>query len=137
MGHCEVNFRDEYGSGKVSYWCDELGRLLEFSKSQPQGAYATFIHRQQGKFNYYMRTIPEMHENMLKIDEKIGNVLLLSLLGEEVTKKENLLYCLSVRMGGLGISNFFEKCKHDYDASKKVSKPLTNLIIQQSENYHL
>ena len=78
-----------------------------------------------------------MHENMLKIDEKIGNVLLLSFLGEEVTKKENLLYCLSVRMGGLGISNFFEKCKHDYDASKKVSKPLTNLIIQQSENYHL
>ena len=36
-------------------------------------------------------------------------------------------------MGGLGISNFSEKCKHDYDASKKGSKPLTNLIIQQSE----
>ena len=36
-------------------------------------------------------------------------------------------------MGGLGISNFSKKCKHNYDASKKVSKPLTNLIIQQSE----
>ena len=36
-------------------------------------------------------------------------------------------------MGCLGISNFSDKCKHDYDASKKVSKPLTNLIIQQSE----
>ena len=78
-----------------------------------------------------------LYQISFNLDEKIGNVLLLSLLGEEVTKKENLLYCLSVRMGSLGISNFFEKRKHDYDASKKVSKPLTNLIIHQSENYHL
>ena len=35
-------------------------------------------------------------------------------------------------MVGLGISNFSEKCKHDY-ASKKVSKSLANLIIQQPE----
>ena len=80
-----------------------------------------------------MRTIPEMYEHMLKADEKIENVLLPSLLGEEVTKKEKRLYSLPVRMGGLGISNFSEKGKHDYDASKKVSKPLTILIIQPSE----
>ena len=80
-----------------------------------------------------MRTIPEMHEHMLKGDEKIENILLPSFLEEEVTKKEKLLYSLPVRMGGLGISDFSEKCKHDYDASKNVSKPLTNLIIQQSK----
>ena len=80
-----------------------------------------------------MRTIAEMHEHMLKVDEKIENVLLPSLLGEELTRKEKLLYSLPVKMGCLGISNFSDKCKHDYDASKKVSKPLTNLIIQQSE----
>ena len=80
-----------------------------------------------------MRTIAEMHEHVLKVDEKIENVLLPSLLGEELTRKEKLLYSLPVKMGCLGISNFSDKCKHDYDASKKVSKPLTNLIIQQSE----
>ena len=61
-----------------------------------------------------------MHEHMLKVDEKIENVLLPSILGEEVTKSEKRLYSLPVRMGGLGISNFSEKCKYDYDASKKV-----------------
>ena len=80
-----------------------------------------------------MRTIPEIHERILKVDEKIENVLLPSLLVEGVTKNEKLLYSLPVRMGGLGISNFSEKCNHDYDALKKVSKPLTSLIIQQSE----
>ena len=74
-----------------------------------------------------------MHESMLKADEKIENVLLLSLLGEEVTKKEKILYSLPVRMSGLGASNFSEKRNHEYDTSKKVWKPLTNLITQQSE----
>ena len=56
-----------------------------------------------------------------------------SILGEEATNNEKLLHSVPVRMGGLGISNFPEKCKHDYDASKKVSKPSTDLIIQQSK----
>ena len=127
------NFRDEYAAGKVSDSCDELRRLSKIAKSQPQTAYTAFIHRQQGKFHYFMRTIPKIHERMLKVDEKIENVLLPSLLVEEVTNSEKLLYSLPVRMGGLGISNFSEKCNHDHDASKKVSKPLTNLITQQSE----
>ena len=53
--------------------------------------------------------------------------------GKKLQRKKNLLYSLPARMGGLGIFKFSEKCKHGYDASKKVSKPLTNLIIQQSE----
>ena len=60
----------------------------------------------------------EMHESMLKADEKIENVLLPSLLGEEVTKKEKILYSLPVRMSGLGASIFSEKPNHEYDASK-------------------
>ena len=65
------SFRDEYAPGKVSDWCDELDRLSEIAKSQPQASYTAFIHGQQGKFNYFMRTIPEMHEHMLEVDEKI------------------------------------------------------------------
>ena len=97
------NFRDEYASSKVNNWCDESDRLLEIAKSQPQAVYTEFTHGQQGKLNYFMRTIPEMHKHMLKVDEKIENVLLPSLLGEEVTKKGKLLYSVPVRMGGLGI----------------------------------
>ena len=100
-------FRDEYASAKVTDWCDELDGLLVIAKSQLQAAYTAFIHGQQGKFNYFMRTIPERHEQMLKVDEKIENVLLPSPLGEQVTKKEKFLYSLPVRMGGLGISIFF------------------------------
>ena len=40
------NFRDEYASGKVNDWCDELDRLSEIAKSQPQAAYTAFIHGQ-------------------------------------------------------------------------------------------
>ena len=54
------------------------------------------------------------------MDAKIENLLWPSLPGKVVTKKEKLLYSLPVSMGGLGISSFSEKCKHDYYASKKV-----------------
>ena len=43
-----------------------------------------------------MRTIPGMHEHMLKVDEKIENVVLPSLLVEEVTKKGKPLYSLQL-----------------------------------------
>ena len=65
---CLKRFCDEYASGKVSDCCSELDRLSEISKSQPQAAYTAFIHGQQGKFSYSMRTIQEMHDHMLKLD---------------------------------------------------------------------
>ena len=65
---CLKRFCDEYASGKVSDWCGELDRLSEIFKSQPQAAYTAFIHGQPGKFSYFMRTIQEMHEHMLKLD---------------------------------------------------------------------
>ena len=43
-----------------------------------------------------MRTIPGMNEHMLKVDEKIENVVLPSLLVEEVTKKGKPLYSLQL-----------------------------------------
>ena len=50
-----------------------------------------------------------------------------------VYKKRKTLHNLPVRMGGLGISHFSEKSKHDYYDSINVLKPLTNSIIPQSE----
>ena len=79
-----------------------------------------------------MRTIPEVHKHMLKVDEKIENILLPSLLGEEVTKKKNFCILFLLELG-IAVSNFSEKCKHDDAASKKFSKLLTNLITQQSK----
>ena len=65
------HFRNEYVKEKVENWCEEIETLSKFAKSEPQAAFAAFTHGQQSKFNYFMRTIPEMEEHMTLIDEKL------------------------------------------------------------------
>ena len=73
-------YRNQYSAEKVAGWCDEIDVLSSFAKSQPQAAYAAFTHGQQSKFNYCMRTLPEMEEHMKIVDEKIENTFLPALL---------------------------------------------------------
>ncbi len=41
---------------------------------------------------------------------------------------------LPVRFGGLGIQDPSETAQHEYDASIKITKPLTELIYQQNKS---
>ena len=127
-------FRNEYVESKVSDWCDELDKLSEFAKSQPQAAYAAFVHGQQSKFNYFMRTIPEMEAHMKAMDEKIESKFLPALLDCEISPLERRLFSLPTRLGGLGIHLYAEKSKNDFDSSCKISKPLTSVIIRQGND---
>ena len=73
------NFRSDYITGKVKEWCDEIQKLSEYSKSQPQAAYSAFCHGVQHKYTYFMRTIPEMENFMQPLDNMINETLLLFL----------------------------------------------------------
>ena len=54
-------FCEKYTSDKVKNWCDEIERLSEFANSQPQTAYAAFIHGELHKYTYFIRTIPHIN----------------------------------------------------------------------------
>ena len=128
------NFKQQYVSDKVKDWCEELDKLSEFALSQPQAVYAAFIHGEQHKFSYFLRTIPEMENFMIDVDSKIENTLLPAILDEKISPTERELYSLPTRLGGLGIPFYAQKAKVDFDSSSKISRPLTVTIINQSEN---
>lgn len=50
------NFCEKYASDKEKNWSEEIERLPEFVKSQPQAAYATFIQGELHKYTYFMPT---------------------------------------------------------------------------------
>ena len=58
-------FKDEYVKAKVVEWCKEITKLSEISKKQPHAAFSAYIHGQQHRFTYFLRTIEGM-ENYLK-----------------------------------------------------------------------
>ena len=57
-----VDFWHDYAEEKVSGGCEEVKKLSEFAITQPHASLAAFIHGEQHKFRYFMRTIPGMEE---------------------------------------------------------------------------
>ena len=124
-------FRSEYAIEKVKKWCDEIEKLCIYAKSQPQAAYAAFIHGEQHKFCYFLRTIQGMSQFMQPLDKLINDKFIPTLLDSSITQTERDLFSLPVRLGGLGIPIFTEKATSDYENSKKLTAPLAAIIVLQ------
>ena len=48
--------------------------LADIAKTQPHAAYSAFIHGEQHKYTYFLRTIAGISENLKPLDEVIENV---------------------------------------------------------------
>ena len=82
------SFRVQYVSEKVNTWCKEVEKLSEFAKTQPHAAFSAFIHGEQHKFTYFMRTIPGMEEHLIPLDKVINDKFLPALFGSRISSVE-------------------------------------------------
>ena len=67
-----TEFKTEYIQEKVSAWCDEIKKLAEIAKSQPHAAYSAYVHGQQHKYGYFMRTISNIDQHLKPLDDAIN-----------------------------------------------------------------
>ena len=123
-------FHQEYAEKKMSKWCSEVERLAEFAKTQPQAAYAAFIHGEMHRFTYFLRTIPNMSGYLQPLDDVIENKFLPAILGStSITATERNLYSLPIKSGGLGIPILQDKADQDYSTSVQITAPLAAIMI--------
>ena len=126
------SFKEEYCSDLCSKWMNELQKLSEFAKSEPQAAYAAYCHGYKSKFTYFMRTIEGLENYMEPIEQLITNKFLPLLVDDvSVSDNERLIYSLPTKDGGLGINIIDEECKTQYKASSMFTLPLVRKIILQ------
>ena len=118
---------------KVSKWCREIENLAEVAKSQPHAAYSAFIHGQQHKFTYFLRTIAGITSCLEPLDEVINNKFIPTLFGREVTESEREVISLPIREGGLGLRNVSLNADRSYRASSQITRLLIQHIIEQSD----
>ena len=128
------DFRKIYATEKVQEWCDEIEKLSEYAKTQPQAAYAAFCHGEVHKYTYFMRTIPNMDNYLKPLDEQISTKFIPSLLQSITTEEERKFYSLHIRFGGLGIPIISETAIEHYNASKKITAPLVSLMLLQGNS---
>ena len=74
-----------------------MEKLSVIAKSQPQAAFAAYIHGEQHKFSYFLRTIPGMENLLEPLDNIIDKQFISTLLGSDaISEAERNLYLLPI-----------------------------------------
>ena len=127
------NFKEEYINEKVQKWVANIEALGEIAKSEPHAAYAAYLHAEQHKYTYFKRTIADISQNLKPVDDAISNTFIPSLFGCEVNENERNILSLPIKEGGLGLRKVGENCAESFAASIKITQPLINEILNQSD----
>ena len=132
------SFKDQYVTEKVEEWIEELEALEAIAQIDPHIAYCAYVFAIQHRYNYVLRTIPNITEHLLKLDEAIDKHLVKQLFkNHEVTQLERTWISLPPRLGGLGISIISEIAPFCYQNSRLMTEGLVNDIKNQhkSDNF--
>ena len=112
--------------------------LVSIAKSQPQAAYTGFTAGFKHKMTYYIRTIPNIAEELKPLDEKISSQFIPAITdGHHCTQADRSLLSLPVRMGGMAIPVFAEMCDVEFQNSTLATNQLTTRIRQQQHEYDI
>ena len=128
-------FRDEFVSGKVKSWCKEVELLSQAALSHPHAAFAAYIHGQASKWTYISRTIPGIGHLLEPLEQVIQEKFIPAITGRpSCSKIERSLLALPARMGGLGLTIPSADAEHCYEASSKITAPITAMIALQGKD---
>ena len=127
-------FKNSYIDDKVAKWKRNIERLAEIAQSQPHAAYAAFIHAEQHKYTYFLRTIPGISANLKPLDDAISDLFIPALFGNEIDENTRDILSLPIRDGGLGIKKVRMSSDVAYETSSQLTLPLTKQIFQQSSS---
>ena len=127
---------EEYAKELLADWISQLQELTKIAKSEPQAAYSAFITGFKHKITYYIRTMPNMSENIRPLDEYLTNHFIPAITeGHILSDADRKLISLPVRLGGLGIPIYQEISTCEYEFSRKGTSLLTPRIVAQEQTY--
>ena len=131
-------FKNEYVAKKIEDWITQIETLAKIAWVEPHLAYIAFVYGMQNKFTYTMRTLPNIKEQLVKLDKAINESLLAALFkGRKLTDNERMLVSLPTRLGGLGIRIPSEISRNQYENSVLITRQLTEHIILQKERIEI
>ena len=124
-----------YVSSKVEGWIAEIMRLSAIASTQSHAAYAAFTHGFSGHWTYISRTIPDIQDLHLPLENAIHRHFITAVTKRLVSSKiERELLALPVRLGGMGINNPTKESTYAFEASERITAPLVVLILAQEIN---
>ena len=127
-------FKNEYIDNKIEQWSEEIKVLANIAKTEPHLAYAAFTHGYKHKFTYFMRTIPNISENMKKLDQVIDEILITAIFnGKRLSELDRQLIALPVKCGGMAMPIVSTMSDVQYSNSRSLTNNLVSSIVKQNE----
>ena len=128
------SFKHKFVKKKITSWVKDVEELSVVAKEEPQIAYSAFTKGLSSRWCYIQRTIEGISELFKPLEDAISKSLIPAILGREVSAVERDMLALPLRYGGLGIQNPEKTSDREYVASKKITKQLTELIVNQDQD---
>ena len=127
-------FKENYVKTKVEEWVAELQKLAEIAKTEPQAAYTAFTFGIKHRWNFIMRTVPNIEHLFLPLEKTIREKLLPALAGRHYpNERDRAIIALPPRLGGLGLQNPVGQAETEHQNSKALTAKLTQLIVAQED----
>ena len=129
------SYMEEYVTGKVTKWCDEIKQLATIAQTQPHAAYSAYTHGLSSRWTFLSRTIPNIADLLQPLEDAIQHHLIPALTGRPpCSRVERDLLALPVRLGGVGIVNPVSNSQHMFEASVRLTTPLIAAIATQDQD---
>ena len=126
------SFKEQYVNKKVNTWIDELKNLLEIAKFEPQASYSAFIFGLSKEWLYIMRTMNNIKELFLPLENFIRDNFLTILINQQgFTDTERQIFGLPAKHGGIGIFDPTYICDNEFKNSVQATNPIVAAILDQ------
>ena len=125
-------FKKEYVEKKVAEWIQEVKTLSDIAKTEPHAAFAAYTHGLQHRWNFLMRTIPDISPLLRPLENTIRDIFLPKLV-KSVALCDSMrdMLALPPKLGGMGISSPVKRADDENANSINLTKSLTERIVSQ------
>ena len=118
------SFVEVFVTEKVHEWTKEVEQLTTIASSKPHAAYSALTHGLIGKYAYISRTVPNVSDLFLPMENALRHRFLPALTGRTgFTDLERELFAIPARLGGLGILNPSKTASHQFELPPKGDSP--------------
>ena len=128
-------FIKSHVEAKVLEWVRDVEQLSEIALTEPHTAYYAYINSLSRRWTYLIRTLPDISEQLVPLEDAIKESLIPALVGRNISALEREIFSLPTKFGGMGIINPLQAAEHEYAASLEVTQALKQAILDQSVNY--
>ena len=108
-------------------WVSEMEKLSEFAVTEPQAAYAAFMHVFLHHWSYFAQAIPWSPKLLHPLDDVVSLCFLPAVTGQQAlgTVEHELLHCAS-HLDGLGVVVPSIHFSSFYPLSQQIAAPLVD-----------